>query len=512
MKTDNGFALAIFGIPEFEQKLLERIISLSESRDTVYRIVDEAQSHTADIALVDRSNANTADEIEQFFAQRQDFPTVVVANGKDSESEYWVKRPFTALRMLGALDKLVEDKLRGADRPQPNASAPKADDTAKKPAVAAGIYKALVVDDSLPVRKQVSVALRRAGITAEFAEDAESALQLIETRSYDILFLDVVLPGKDGYEICKAVKADKRKKHIPVIMLSGKSSPIDKVKGKLSGCDAYPDNMKTDNGFALAIFGIPEFEQKLLERIISLSESRDTVYRIVDEAQSHTADIALVDRSNANTADEIEQFFAQRQDFPTVVVANGKDSESEYWVKRPFTALRMLGALDKLVEDKLRGADRPQPNASAPKADDTAKKPAVAAGIYKALVVDDSLPVRKQVSVALRRAGITAEFAEDAESALQLIETRSYDILFLDVVLPGKDGYEICKAVKADKRKKHIPVIMLSGKSSPIDKVKGKLSGCDAYLTKPVSLKEFNQTLSKWLKPPLSFESMAAAT
>ena len=126
---------------------------------------------------------------------------------------------------------------------------------------------------------------------------------------------------------------------------------------------------------------------------------------------------------------------------------------------------------------------------------------------HKVLVVDDS-----PVNIALRRAGITAEFAEDAESALQLIETRSYDILFLDVVLPGKDGYEICKAVKRDKDKKHIPVIMLTGKSSPIDKVKGKLSGCDAYLTKPVSLKEFNQTLSKWLNPSLSFESMADAT
>jgi len=270
--------------------------------------------------------------------------------------------------------------------------------------------------------------------------------------------------------------------------------------------------MKSNNSYALAIFGIPEFEHQLLERIISLSESRDTVYRIVDEAQSHTADIALVDKSNADAAGQLEQFFAQRQDFPTVVVANGKDAESEYWVKRPFTALRMLGALDKLVEDKLRGADRPQPNAPAPKADDTATNPAVAGGTFKALVVDDSLPVRKQVSVALRAVGITAEFAEDAESALQLIETRSYDILFLDVVLPGKDGYEICKAVKADKDKKHIPVIMLSGKSSQIDKVKGKLSGCDAYLTKPVSLKEFNQALNKWLKPTQSFESMADAT
>lgn len=279
--------------------------------------------------------------------------------------------------------------------------------------------------------------------------------------------------------------------------------------------------MKSENSYAVAIFGIPEFERELVERIFSLSESRDNIYRIVEESQNHVADIALVDRSNASAASQFDQFNSAQGEFPTVVIANGKEPECDYWVKRPFTAMRMLGALDKLVENRLNcPADaRPKPKpapakpASTPtKTEDTAAKPAAQAGIYKALVVDDSLPVRKQVNIALRRAGITAEFAEDAESALKLIETRSYDILFLDVVLPGKDGYEICKAVKKDKAKKHIPVVMLTGKSSPIDKVKGKLSGCDAYLTKPVSLKEFNQTLSKWLNPPLSFESMADET
>ena len=279
--------------------------------------------------------------------------------------------------------------------------------------------------------------------------------------------------------------------------------------------------MKSDNRYTVAIFGIPEFERGLVERIFSLSESRANIYQMVDDSQHHAADIALVDQGNATAASEFKRFQSNGHELPAVIIPNGKDPEADFWVKRPFTAMRMLGALDKLVENQLSGVNRPRPKAqspapapnrpeaAAPIMDDTASRPAVTAGIYKALVVDDSLPVRKQVNIALRRAGITAEFAENAESALKLIESRSYDILFLDVVLPGKDGYEICKAVKRDKNKKHIPVVMLTGKSSPFDKVKGKLSGCDAYLTKPVSLKEFNKTLSKWLTPPLSFESMA---
>lgn len=270
--------------------------------------------------------------------------------------------------------------------------------------------------------------------------------------------------------------------------------------------------MKSDTRYAVALFGIPDYERELVKRILALSESRDYVYRIVEEAQSHTAEIALVDRTEAGSTSQFERFHAQRQDFPTVIVGDEKEPESDYWVKRPFTATRMLGALDRLVEDRLRGANRAQPEAPALKVESTAATPAVAAGIYKALVVDNSLPARKQVSVALRRAGTTAEFAEDGESALKLIEAKNYHILFLDVVLPGKDGYEVCKAIKKDKDKKHIPVVMLTGKSSSLDKLKGKLSGCNAYLTKPVNLKEFSRTLSKWLNLPLSSESMADTT
>ena len=281
--------------------------------------------------------------------------------------------------------------------------------------------------------------------------------------------------------------------------------------------------MDSDNTFTVALFGIPDFEREMVDRIFALSGSRDNIYRSVDQAQNHTADIALVDTTSETGTEELERCHPNRKDFPSVVVANEKDPGSDYRVKRPFTVMRMLGALDRLVEDRLSGENRPArkeapakiadeaapppPIEPVPPTGKTSTEPTVAPGIYKALVVDDSLPVRKQVSVALRRAGVTAEFAEDAESALQLIETRSYDILFLDVVLPGKDGYEICKAVKKNKEKKHIPVVMLTGKTSRFDRAKGRLSGCDAYMTKPVSLKEFNRTLGKWLNLPLSSES-----
>jgi hypothetical protein len=169
MKSDNSYTVAIFGIPEFERGLVERIFSLSKSRDNIYQIVDESQYHTADIALVDQSNAAAASDFKRIQSNGHVLPAVIIPNGKDPETDFWVKRPFTAMRMLGALDKLVENQLSGVNRPRskaqspapapnrPEATAPIMDDTASRPAVAAGIYKALVVDDSLPVRKQVNI-------------------------------------------------------------------------------------------------------------------------------------------------------------------------------------------------------------------------------------------------------------------------------------------------------------------------------------------------------------------
>jgi twitching motility two-component system response regulator PilG len=115
------------------------------------------------------------------------------------------------------------------------------------------------------------------------------------------------------------------------------------------------------------------------------------------------------------------------------------------------------------------------------------------------LVVDDSEPVRKQLEIQLNMLGMCADLAESAERAMELIEKRPYACIFLDVVMPGADGYSVCKAVKRDSRLKQTPVVMLTSKSSPFDRVKGKLAGCNAYLTKPVDRDAFGKVIKPYL-------------
>ena len=114
------------------------------------------------------------------------------------------------------------------------------------------------------------------------------------------------------------------------------------------------------------------------------------------------------------------------------------------------------------------------------------------------MVVDDSPTVRKQLELELEASNIHVDSAETGESGLDLMGKNPYDIIFLDVMLPGADGYQVCKHIKKNPLRKQTPVVMLTSKSSPFDRVRGSLAGCDSYLTKPVDYEEFRQVLEKY--------------
>ena len=128
---------------------------------------------------------------------------------------------------------------------------------------------------------------------------------------------------------------------------------------------------------------------------------------------------------------------------------------------------------------------------------DTSSK--ISKGAARALVVDDSKTVQNQILRELTSCKLNADIAETGEQALKMVDMKHYDIIFLDVVLPGMDGYQVCKNIKRNPVIKHIPVVMLTSKSSPFDKVRGSMAGCNAYLTKPVDYDKFHHVLDQFM-------------
>jgi len=105
---------------------------------------------------------------------------------------------------------------------------------------------------------------------------------------------------------------------------------------------------------------------------------------------------------------------------------------------------------------------------------------------FRVLAVDDSPLMRTFLQSKLAPYGIHPEFAASGEEALFKISKQHYDLIFLDVMLPGMDGYDVCKMIKKNKDNALMKVVMLTSKDKTFDKIRGTMAGCDGYLTKPV--------------------------
>lgn len=115
----------------------------------------------------------------------------------------------------------------------------------------------------------------------------------------------------------------------------------------------------------------------------------------------------------------------------------------------------------------------------------------------KILVVDDSPTTRKVVVLTLKQKGYSIVQAQDGLEALSKIDEERPDLILLDIILPKMDGYKILSIIKESKDFKDTPVIMLTSKDGIINKVKGKLAGSAAYLTKPFQPQELLETVDK---------------
>lgn len=103
------------------------------------------------------------------------------------------------------------------------------------------------------------------------------------------------------------------------------------------------------------------------------------------------------------------------------------------------------------------------------------------------LVVDDEKPIADILQFNLKKEGFTVHCAYDGEEALEKVEEMKPDLMLLDIMLPKRDGMEVCREVR---KKYDFPIIMLTAKDSEIDKVLGLELGADDYVTKPFGTRE----------------------
>jgi len=108
----------------------------------------------------------------------------------------------------------------------------------------------------------------------------------------------------------------------------------------------------------------------------------------------------------------------------------------------------------------------------------------------KILIADDEPNIVAAVEFLLQHNGYEVHVARDGEEALKLVEATHPDLVLLDVMMPQKSGYEVCKRIRERADWRHIKIIMLSAKGRDSEVNKGLSTGADVYVTKPFSTRE----------------------
>ena len=278
--------------------------------------------------------------------------------------------------------------------------------------------------------------------------------------------------------------------------------------------------MENKTPYTVKFIGLSEHEVKVLGAIFMLSKTRPTSFSIFDDKNNDKPEMMIVNFDDADAVHEWQSLCiedAEYSSIPAVRVTRVRSRDTEnYYIRRPFIATRMLSLIERVAAKEFDSYDPgafkdkelleytdPDLKEDASKSQsqpESASTETKGKSLVSVLVVDDSLPVRIQLNMALQDYANNIDLAESGEKALELLKANRYDIIFLDVVLPGMDGYDICKSIKGSDATKSTPVVMLTGNTSATDQAKGEFAGCDSYLIKPVNSDLFKETMTRYIQ------------
>ena len=294
--------------------------------------------------------------------------------------------------------------------------------------------------------------------------------------------------------------------------------------------------------YTIGLIGFERSERRVLRRLVSVSEYRRPTYRPFDKDRGGCPHLVIVNADGPRALENWGRFRranALRARFSPIFVSHKPTDlpcPGAYVLYRPILTTRLFSVLDQAVAEvhsyrptptvepvdglvaltqveiertlesstKLRTPD-PMAIADVRRTtrckSDSGRRRALAE--VTALVVDDSFPARVQMRGALSSIASRVDFAQTGVEALQLIDKQAYSVVFLDMMLPDENAYEICDRIKRHPLQQHAAVIMLTNSSSPADRAMGMLAGFDNYLVKPIQRAVFKQ-LAPGLMRPLS--------
>jgi CheY-like chemotaxis protein len=271
----------------------------------------------------------------------------------------------------------------------------------------------------------------------------------------------------------------------------------------------------------IALLGFETAEEHRLSRIFQILRANERNYKAVRYSSAVRSDILLVNYDSPDARKKKDTILSTHPHIQLVAVSRLGllIAAPIYQIKGILIAARVLTVIDKvLVESRAETVlDLPQGLVNSifqqgeeiPKEqvqdtirnEDKSNLPVSAQNGYSVLVVDDSLAIQKSLELNLSKLPEISliDFEFSGEGALIKAKSKQYDLIFLDVMMPGIDGYDTCSRLRNMVEYKKTPIVMVSGKTSPLDEVKGVMAGCTTYLTKPVEPESFQKLIVRML-------------
>jgi PAS domain S-box-containing protein len=362
----------------------------------------------------------------------------------------------------------------------------------------------LIVDDSEASLKLARVVLQHAGFEVRTAPDAEAALGVLSTFKPRLILTDIRLPGMDGLDLVRRVRADLAAKDIVILGLSASATKADEEVALAAGCDGYltkpidvgtlpkviagylagrPASSPVTSGESARAPPVLVVEDNAVTRkMIRLALAADG-YSVLEAGDGETALRLVTEQEPAMVLldcklPDMDGFEVSRRihtlvpNLPIVAVTGWAHADEARVLTAGFLDVLLKPvAPSRLIEIVARYARHAAPRASS--------------NGRVVLLADDDPMQRKLAQIALAYAGFQVLLAPDGEAAVRLAAEHKPDVIVSDVLMPRMDGFAVCRAIRADPALARIPIVLMSAHYLETEDQKlAKRFGADRYVSR----------------------------
>jgi len=404
------------------------------------------------------------------------------------------------------------------ERPAPSGSMPKPWIPDDRDALNEGDTAILAIEDDPVFARTLVDMIRRKGYRALAAGDGESGLYLARQFRPTGILLDVMLPGIDGWTVIERLKRDRATQHIPVHFISG----VDETaRARELGAVGFLTKPVERDAVLAAFERLLQSSNGARRRVLLIDDDPDSRVAIgtlikadnveIVEASSaesglqyldsYTFDCIVLDLGLPGMSGiDFLEMIATRGPLPPIVIHSGRELSREESVKlRQYTdsiVIKGARSMERLLDEVSLFLHSMRKNAA----------PHVVRDIDNGLsgrtvlIVDDDMRNIFALSKILREKGLAVIMAQDGQKALrQLEENKAIEIVLMDIMMPGMDGYETTREIRKRPAHAKLPIIAVTAKAMSGDRDKCLEAGANDYLAKPIDIDKLLSMMRAWL-------------